>query len=189
MDHARLEDVLRLAVKAGKPPIIGALQQTTKLVLPPGDRDVVDKLRLKGQFVIATARFTDLDIQHKVNELSHRSRGESSPDSGRQNAVSNFKGRFRLGNGTLALPLLTFDTRGRGGSPSRVVPTAGRDAGFQRHAFDGRENLRDADRIQARPPEGDRSTVQEGGRRQRHPHQDCRQAREPVVRLGQEPRV
>lgn len=89
----------------------GSLKLTTTVVLPPGDRDVVDKLRLNGQFVIGTARFTDLDIQAKVNELSHRSRGESS-EAGQQNVVSNFKGRFTLGEGTLALPSLTFDTLG-----------------------------------------------------------------------------
>src|SRR5439155_27018499 len=45
MDQARVEDVLRLVVKSAKPPMIGALKLTTKFVLPPGHRDVVDKLR------------------------------------------------------------------------------------------------------------------------------------------------
>jgi hypothetical protein len=111
MDKARLEDVLRLAVKAPKAPMTGALKLTTKFVLPPGKRDVVDKLRLDGQFSIAKAAFTDLDIQKKIDELSHRGRGK--PVAGdRERVASNFLGRFTLDDGTLMLKTLTFDTPG-----------------------------------------------------------------------------
>jgi hypothetical protein len=118
MQKARVEDVMRLAVKASKPPMSGALTMTTKFVLPPGDRDVVDKLRLDGEFSIATARFTDIDIQQKVNELSKRSRGMPE-ESARPSVASNFKGRFRLGNGALAIRALTFEM------PGTVVQLAG----------------------------------------------------------------
>jgi hypothetical protein len=111
MDKARLEDVLRLAVKAPKAPMTGALKLTTKFVLPPGKRDVVDKLRLDGQFSIARATFTDLDIQKKIDELSHRGQGKPVADD-RERVASNFVGRFSLGDGTLMLKTLTFDTPG-----------------------------------------------------------------------------
>jgi hypothetical protein len=111
MDKARLEDVLRLAVKGPKAPMTGALKLTTKFVLPPGKRDVVDKLRLDGQFSIARATFTDLDIQKKIDELSHRGQGKPVADD-RERVVSNFVGRFSLGDGTLRLKTLTFDTPG-----------------------------------------------------------------------------
>jgi hypothetical protein len=111
MDDARIEDVLHLAVKAAQPPMIGALKLTTKFVLPPGHRDVVDKLRLDGQFAIASVKFTEIDIQKKIDELSHRSRGKS-PDDEKQNVVSDFKGAFSLQDGTLSLPALTFATPG-----------------------------------------------------------------------------
>ena len=113
MTKARLEDVIWLAVKARKPPMSGALTLATKFVLPPGHRDVVEKLHLDGQFAIATARFASIDIQKKVNALSQRSRGQQS--SGNENApsvASNFNGHFRLGDGTLALQSLTFDMPG-----------------------------------------------------------------------------
>jgi hypothetical protein len=111
MNKARLEDVLRLAVKGPKAPMTGALKLTTKFVLPPGQRDVVDKLRLDGQFSIARATFTDLDIQKKIDELSHRSRGRPVADD-RERVASNFMGRFVLGDGTLTLKTLKFDTPG-----------------------------------------------------------------------------
>jgi hypothetical protein len=111
MDKARIEDVLRLAVKAPKPPMTGAMKLRTKFVLPPGDRDVVEKLRLDGQFAIGTATFTSLDIQKKVNELSRRGRGKSA-EADQPSVASNFRGEFKLADGTLTLRALTFDTPG-----------------------------------------------------------------------------
>src|SRR6185436_470051 len=111
MDRARLEDVLRLAVKAPKSPMSGAMKLTTSFLLPPGEEDVVDKLRLKGRFSIARAQFASYDVQGKVNELSHRGRGKN-PDEEPGNVVSNFTGRFALGDAKLELPELTFDVPG-----------------------------------------------------------------------------
>ncbi len=111
MDKARIEDVLRLAVKAPKAPMTGAMKMRTKFILPPGDRDVIEKLRLDGQFSIATARFTNIDIQKKVDELSRRSRG-TKVEAGESSVVSDFSGRFKLGGGQLTLETLQFDTPG-----------------------------------------------------------------------------
>src|SRR5206468_5332935 len=58
-------------------------------------------------------QFTEINIQDKIDELSHRSRGKS-PEAEQQHVVSDFKGRFRLADGTLALPALTFATPGAG---------------------------------------------------------------------------
>jgi len=111
MDRARIEDVLRLAVKAPKPPMTGAMKLTTRFLLPPGDRDVVERLRLDGRFEIGTAKFMSLDVQKRIEELSRRSRNPDSSDAG-SSVVSNFAGRFQLAGGTLTLPSLTFDTPG-----------------------------------------------------------------------------
>jgi hypothetical protein len=110
MDKARLEDVLQLAVKAATP-MTGALRLTTKLVLPRGEQDVVEKLQLDGQFAIADGRFTNLDVQQKINELSHRGSGKSL-DVERQRVASDFTGRFALRGGVLELPSVTFDVPG-----------------------------------------------------------------------------
>jgi hypothetical protein len=118
MTKARVEDVMRLAVATPKPPMTGALTLASKLVLPPGNRDVVDKMRLEGQFTIRSARFANLDIQQKVNELSHRSRGKA-PDEQQVGVVSDFTGRFRMADGRLSLPGLTFAV------PGSVVTLAG----------------------------------------------------------------
>jgi hypothetical protein len=112
MDKARIEDVLKLAVKAQNP-MTGALKLNTKLVLPPGEQDVVEKLQLDGQFAIADGRFTNLDVQKKINELSHRGSGKPL-DNERQKVGSDFTGRFALNDGVLELPSVTFDVPGAG---------------------------------------------------------------------------
>jgi hypothetical protein len=112
MEKARIEDVLRLVVRAPKSPMTGAMKLKTRFVLPPGDRDVVEKLQLDGQFAIATATFTNIDIQTRVDELSRRGRGQVANTSRQQSAVSNFLGQFKLGGGTLTLQTLRFETPG-----------------------------------------------------------------------------
>ena len=113
MDRARVEDVLTLAVKGPKALMTGNLQLTTKFVLPPGETDVIDRLRLDGRFAIAQARFTSIDVQAKIDELSHRARA-LDVDAKRDSVVSNFRARFTLVNGRLILPDLSFDAPGAG---------------------------------------------------------------------------
>src|SRR5581483_7564466 len=111
MDHARLEDVLWLAVKTPKAPMTGALTIKTKMFLPPGHEDVVRKLRLDGTFLLEKARFTDAGVQQKIQELSKRGRGAvAEPATDR--VTSDFSGAFRLANGTLDIPTVSFDVPG-----------------------------------------------------------------------------
>jgi hypothetical protein len=111
MDQARLEDVLRMAVKAPKPPMTGTLKLHTSFVLPPGEADVVDRLRLRGNFFMMNARFTSIDVQAKINALSHKGRGESEQEK-TASVVSNFQGTFSLADGRLALPSFAFNVPG-----------------------------------------------------------------------------
>jgi hypothetical protein len=111
MDKARIEDVMTMAVPASKPPMVGALRLTTKFLLPPGETDVSQRLRLDGRFAIGRAQFTSYDIQGKINELSKRGRGQVE-NVKEENVVSDFQGRFKLADGQLALPELTFAVPG-----------------------------------------------------------------------------
>jgi hypothetical protein len=118
MDKARIEDVLWLAVKTPKPPMTGALVLKARMVLPPGNVDVVKKLRLNGTFTLATARFTNLDVQKKIEELSERSRGQVSAVRN-EHVTSDFTGSFKLANGLLTIPTVAF------GVPGSVVRLSG----------------------------------------------------------------
>jgi len=113
MDQARIEDVMMLAVKTPNAPMTGALRLGTKFELPPGDQDVIDKLRLAGHFAIGGGRFTDADVQRKINDMSARARGETETAGEQaQKVASDFSGQFALGNGVLALERLTFNIPG-----------------------------------------------------------------------------
>jgi hypothetical protein len=135
MQDGRMEDVMRLAVKTPKPPLTGTLDLTTKLVLPPGKIDVLDKLQLDGRFAIVKGRFTDPGVQAKISELSAKASGNNtagaeSPTSqatgpgalevsnrstvGRpaDNVTSDFSGQFKLAKGVLALEPVVFDIPG-----------------------------------------------------------------------------
>ena len=114
IDKGRLEDVLKLAVKADKSPMEGALRLTTSFVLPPGDQDVVKKLRLKGRFVIADGRFASPEVQQKINELSRRTQRPDAKPVTAERVASQFTGAFELGGGTLTIPEVTFEVPGAG---------------------------------------------------------------------------
>ena len=111
MPSGRLEDIMRMAVKTSQPPMTGRLRLRTKFNLPPGDVDVVDKLKLDGAFTIDDGRFTNAEVQQKISELSRRA---SAKESGAvpQRVASDFSGRFRLADGQLALSTLTFNVPG-----------------------------------------------------------------------------
>lgn len=111
MGKARLEDVMKLAVKTAKPPMVGALKLETKLEIPPGDVDVVEKLRLDGAFTIDGGRFSDPGVQQKINELSKRASNRTREATSTR-VSSDFSGRFQLGDGLLQLRRVTFDVPG-----------------------------------------------------------------------------
>jgi len=111
VSDGRLEDMLRLGVKTSQPVMTGPISFHTKLLLPPGDRDVMEKLRLDGQFITPAAHFTKPEVQQKVNELSNRGLGD--PQEGDQGRVSsNFRGNFVLQDGLITFKNLAFTVPG-----------------------------------------------------------------------------
>ena len=111
MDKSRVEDIMKMAVKSPTPPMTGALKLNTKFLLPPGERDVADRLLLDGQFSIGQATFTNYDVQGKIEELSKRASAKTAADT-KDHVVSNFQGKFKLADGRLVLPDLTFEVPG-----------------------------------------------------------------------------
>jgi hypothetical protein len=111
MENGRLEDVLRLAVKSPTAPMTGALSLVTKLVIPPGDRDVVDKLRLDGRFAIDGGAFADANVERQIATLSERASGRR-PSTAPTGVASDFRGRFTLADAVLTLPEIVFDVPG-----------------------------------------------------------------------------
>jgi hypothetical protein len=109
--QGRLEDMLRLGVKGPKPIVSGMVGFQARLAIPPGDVDIAQKMTLEGKFQAVSAHFSQLDIQEKVNKLSHGGQGE--PEARATDTVaSDFGGRFKLANGVMTFRDSTFRVPG-----------------------------------------------------------------------------
>jgi hypothetical protein len=111
VEAGHIEDMLLLAMK-GKPMMSGPVRFHTTLVIPPGDVDVVEKVALDGDLSMDSTVFSKLDIQEKVNELSHRGEGKPQEPDDEDSVASNFKGRFKVAKGVIALSGLSFSVPG-----------------------------------------------------------------------------
>jgi len=130
IDDARIEDILRLAIKAKTAPLTGQMKLQTTFLLPAGERDVPERLQLDGAFAIDKARFTNFNVQEKIDTLSRRGRGQKS--NGGPSVVSHLSGRFLMKDGRIRLSNLTFSV------PGSVVQLAGSfDLSSEQLDFDG----------------------------------------------------
>jgi hypothetical protein len=107
----RIEDVLKLAVHAKNPVMIGRIAMQSKLLLPPGDAKVIDRLQLNGRFALQHAQFTDRGVQEKLAEMSRRAQGKK-PDEPVGKLASEMRGHFVLGDSAIRFEPLEFDLPG-----------------------------------------------------------------------------
>jgi hypothetical protein len=118
MDHATIEDLLRLGVRTDPPVLEGQLALHTKVDIPPGSEDVAHRLKLQGNFAILNARFTSDKIQNKVDQLSLRSQGQVELADAQLRGVktivarSQMSGNFNLADATLNLSNLLYEVPG-----------------------------------------------------------------------------
>jgi hypothetical protein len=130
IDDARVEEILRLAIKSKKTPLTGAMKLETSFLLPAGEADVPERLQLDGRFAIKQARFTQYNVQQRIDTLSRRGRGNTG--DGGPSVVSNLSGRFVMKNGRIRFHDLTFAV------PGSVVQLAGSyDLPSEQLDFDG----------------------------------------------------
>ena len=110
----RIEDVLRLALKmdnGSEPLLSGPIHLTTKIIIPPGKGDILDKLILDGQFSLPSARWGSADIKGKLQNLSRHALGQPD-DEDAGSSVSNLHSRFHLEKSALRLSDLSFAVPG-----------------------------------------------------------------------------
>jgi hypothetical protein len=108
---ARLEDLLRIAVKSPTPVMTGAVTLQTKLDLQPGKQDITERLKLDGTFNIDSAHFTNPEVEEKITGLSRLGQGKRG-DPGIQNAPINMQGQFVFGSGLAKFSNLRFGVPG-----------------------------------------------------------------------------
>jgi hypothetical protein len=112
MTDARVEDVLRLAVKGTAPALVGRLKSTVQFLLPPGKIDALTKLQLDGSFQIASARFSEGGLQARINAASQKAKGAAADGDPPDRVASDFAGRFTMKQAVVHFPRLTFAVPG-----------------------------------------------------------------------------
>jgi hypothetical protein len=114
MKSAKIEDLLRLAVRTDPPIVTGMVRLKTKFDLPPGEPEVDHRLRLSGNFQVSGAHFTNDKIQSKVDALSMRSQGKPklATDNIPDNIRSELIGTFNLNDGTISFSQLRYQIPG-----------------------------------------------------------------------------
>jgi hypothetical protein len=114
IENGKIEDLLKLAVRTDPPIMTGLVRLKTKFDLPPGDRDVPNRLKLAGTFHVSAAHFPSEKLQGKVDALSMRSQGKPklARDNIPDNVHSDLKGTFGLDNGLISFSQLEFRVPG-----------------------------------------------------------------------------
>jgi hypothetical protein len=108
---ARMEDLLRLAVKSTRPSIIGAASVQTKFDLHPGEEEIAKRLKLDGSFTVQSAQFTNPKVEAKISSLSRRGQGKPQ-DIEIQNERFDMQGHFVLANSQMTFSSLSFSVPG-----------------------------------------------------------------------------
>jgi hypothetical protein len=110
LDHAQIEDLLRLGVRTDPPVMSGPVEMSTRLNLAPGDANVADRLKLAGTFHVLRGRFANQKVQGKLDSLSLRSQGKpkEAQDHDKENVAVDLRGVFTLTDGVLSFSLLHF---------------------------------------------------------------------------------
>ena len=115
IDHAAIQDLLRLGVKTDPPVMTGAVQMKTSFSLPPGTDDITARLTLSGTFHIPDASFTNDKVQNRIDSMSLRGLGQAKrlPQAAAEIKVpSDLQGTFTLHDGLLSFSFLHFQVPG-----------------------------------------------------------------------------
>jgi hypothetical protein len=100
----RIEDVLRLFVREPQPPFRGISSFRAHVIIPPGKRPFVEKVRLIGDFGIEGGQFAKASRQKDIDTLSAKARGarpdEPLVDEDPERVLSNVAGHVELREAT-----------------------------------------------------------------------------------------
>jgi uncharacterized protein involved in outer membrane biogenesis len=111
MPQGRLQDVLPLGVKSKEPPMTGALRMQARLQVMPGAGDLLDRLRLDGDFTATNARFSSLDLRERLRNLSRKAEGHPNDESA-GSSISSMQGQVQLEHGIARFTDLVIDLEG-----------------------------------------------------------------------------
>ena len=110
-EGARVQDLIRVAVPGTRPLLTGNVTLKTKIYIPPGQENIMDKLSLDGTFGVSGAHFTQKKVQSQVDTLSKKGSGRPG-DVDFGDVLSDLRGSFHMRNGVMTFSQLSFDVPG-----------------------------------------------------------------------------
>jgi hypothetical protein len=89
----------------------GAANLKTTIDIPEGEEDLLDRMKLAGQFGVGHAQFTSATVQGKVDTLSRKGQGKPK-DTDISEVASDLRGNFRFAEGVVTFSNLGFAVQG-----------------------------------------------------------------------------
>ncbi len=89
----------------------GALRLQANLEIPPGDRNMVDRISLTGDFSATDARFSSLDLRERLRSVSRKAEGHPD-DKTAGSSMSSMQGHFQMNGGAVEFSNLSFELEG-----------------------------------------------------------------------------
>ena len=83
----------------------------TTIDIPEGADDLLDRMKLIGQFAVAHGQFSSAIVQGKVDTLSRKGQGKPK-DTDISQVASDFRGNFRFAAGVVTFSSLSFAVQG-----------------------------------------------------------------------------
>lgn len=112
---ARIEDIILLVTGDRTPFLTGNVDFHSHILIPPGNRQVADKLQLQGRFRLSRAHFESPKVEQRLLTLSDRARGitrSREEDQPAETVAANFLGVFRMSDGRVTFSRLQFEVPG-----------------------------------------------------------------------------
>ncbi len=111
VSQGRLEDIVPLAVKSKTSPISGPFHLQGKLQIPPGQQNLLNRIRLEAGFAAPDTRFASLDLRARLRDASRKAQGHPK-DTAAGSSRANIQGRVQLNDSVAQFSNLTFDLEG-----------------------------------------------------------------------------
>lgn len=109
----QLRDFLQLAVKTEPPVMTAVISTKTKLHVRPGKESVTRRLSFNGTFALRNIRFTNPQVQDKIDMLSLRAQGDpKDAKAGATDVNSQMKGAFAMNRSLIRFSKLDYTLPG-----------------------------------------------------------------------------
>jgi len=109
--QGRIQDWLFLLSSAHRPALTGAMNFRTQIMVPPGERDFLERVNLQGDFGIDGAWFASSTTQGNVDNLSRVAEGEKENDDP-ADVVESLKGHVVLKHAIATFSDISFSFPG-----------------------------------------------------------------------------